>query len=76
MVTHRHMGGEEFELRLVACADDHAPPLIRLRHVLKQLLRTYHFRCTEVRDVTPYPSATPTPAQDATSAAEATDLPF
>jgi hypothetical protein len=58
-MSHRHQGGEEFELRLLALADDDAPPIIRLRHVLKGLLRAHGFRATSVRDVTPYPFALP-----------------
>jgi hypothetical protein len=54
---HPHQGGEEYELRIVALADDHAPPIVRLRHVLKALLRQHGFRCTSVRDVTPQPPA-------------------
>jgi hypothetical protein len=50
---HAHHGGEEYELRIVALADDHAPAVIRLRHVLKALLRQYGFRCVSVRETTP-----------------------
>jgi hypothetical protein len=47
------MGGETFELTIRALPDDDAPPIIRLRHVLKALLRAYRFRAVVVRDVTP-----------------------
>jgi hypothetical protein len=57
---HRHPGGREFELRLVAQPDDDAPPVIRLRHVLKGLLRAHGFRAVSVRDVTPYPAGSTT----------------
>ncbi len=53
-----HQGGEEYELRIVAKPDD-APAIIRLRRILKALLRTYNFRCTSCRDVTPYPVGKP-----------------
>ena len=57
-MNHRHLGGEEYEIRVRALADDDAPPIIRLRHVLKALLRHYNFRATSVRDITPaLPSA-------------------
>jgi hypothetical protein len=49
------MGGEEYELRVRALADDDAPPTIRLRHVLKALLRVYNFRAVSVRDLTTKP---------------------
>jgi hypothetical protein len=39
------MGGESFDLRLVALADDDAPPAIRLKRILKALLRAGRFRC-------------------------------
>lgn len=72
----RHMGGETFELVLVATPDDHAPPIIRLRHVLKALIRTYNFRAVSVRDVTPkLPPAAPTAAQETAEDAEATASP-
>jgi hypothetical protein len=47
-----HMGGEVYELTIVAQPDT-APPIIRLRRVLKALLRVHRFRCTSCRDVTP-----------------------
>ena len=53
MSDRRHQGGEEFEIRIRALADDCAPPIIRLRRVLKSLLRAYGFRCTSARDITP-----------------------
>ncbi len=53
MSDRRHMGGEQFELRIVAQPSDDAPPIVRLRHALKALLRAYNFRATSVRDVTP-----------------------
>jgi hypothetical protein len=49
------MGGESYELRLVALADDDCPPVIRLRQVLKEVLRMYRFHDVSVVDVTPYP---------------------
>ena len=69
-MSHRHLGGEEYEIRVRALADDDAPPIIRLRHVLKALLRHYNFRATSVRDITPkLPPASPPPlAQDVASA--------
>jgi hypothetical protein len=51
---YARQGGEEYELRIVAQADDHAPPIVRLRHVLKALLRQYGFRCVSVRETTPH----------------------
>jgi hypothetical protein len=59
------MGGEEFEPRIRALPDDDAPPIVRLRRLLKILLRGYGFRCTSVRDVTPAlpPLKTPCVAQ-------------
>ena len=53
MNDHRHQGGERFAIEIVALADDCAPPIIRLRRVLKSLLRVYGFRCTSARDMTP-----------------------
>ena len=53
MSDRRHQGGEEFELRIRALADDDAPAIIRLRRVLKGLLRTYGFRCISCADTTP-----------------------
>jgi hypothetical protein len=54
-----HVGGEEYELRIVALRGC-VPPVVRLRQVLKGLLRTHNFRCTSCRDVTPRPpDATP-----------------
>jgi hypothetical protein len=50
---HRWAGGEEYELRLLAQADDDAPPVCRLRRALRALLRAYGFRVISVRDVTP-----------------------
>jgi hypothetical protein len=47
------MGGESYELVIVAQADDDAPPINRLRMVLKALLRAHGFRCTSCRNVTP-----------------------
>ena len=57
----KHLGREEYELRIVARPGD-APAIIRLRHVLKALLRTYNFRATSVRDITPYPDGAPAEA--------------
>jgi hypothetical protein len=57
----KHLGGEEYDLRIVARPGD-APAIIRLRHVLKALLRTYNFRATSVRDITPYPDGPPVEA--------------
>jgi hypothetical protein len=68
---HPHQGGESYELVIVATPDDDAPPVVRLRHVLKALLRQYGFRCTGVKETTPYPG-TPTGSPAGTSAAEAT----
>jgi hypothetical protein len=48
----RHQGGEEYTLVLRALKSE-APPVIRLKRVLKALLRAYDFRCTSCRDVTP-----------------------
>lgn len=48
----RHEGGEEYLIHIRAMRSD-VPPIIRLRHVLKQLLRTYEFRAVAIRDVTP-----------------------
>ncbi len=62
MSGHQHAGGEEYELRIVALGDDCAPPIIRLRHVLKGLLRAHNFRALSCRDVTPYPDGPPLPA--------------
>jgi hypothetical protein len=64
MNDHLHQGGEEFDLRIVAGADDFAPPIIRLRHVLKGLLRAHNFRVVSCRDVTAYPGGQPRPADD------------
>jgi hypothetical protein len=62
----RHPAGERYELVIVAQADDYAPAVVRLRHVLKALLRTYGFRCTSCRDVTPRsPAPPPGVAQEA-----------
>jgi hypothetical protein len=69
-----HMGGEEYELRIVALRGD-APPIIRLRHVLKALLRAYNFRATSCRDVTP-PLPTPTASPGQRSEAEEPPGPF
>jgi hypothetical protein len=72
------MGGEEFELRIVALRG-RVPPIIRLRHVLKGLLRGYDFRCTSCRDVTPklppLPVATPPLAQGERSGISTADRP-
>jgi hypothetical protein len=64
-----HMGGEEYELRIVALRGD-APPIVRLRHVRKALLRAYNFRATSCRDVTP-PLPTPTASPGKRSPPEA-----
>jgi hypothetical protein len=70
------MGGEEYELRIIA-GRDCVPPIVRLRQVLKSLLRAHNFRCTSCRDVTPklppLPAATPTAAQDEPDGTETTD---
>jgi hypothetical protein len=47
-----HQGGEEYLVRLRALPSD-VPPVIRLRHALKRLLRDYELRCRDVQDVTP-----------------------
>jgi hypothetical protein len=69
------MGGETYELSLVAQPDE-VPPIIRLRHILKALLRVYGFRCVRVEDVTPYPdgppAGTPTLTPDGPGGDEAT----
>jgi hypothetical protein len=48
----RHLGGEEYLVRLRAMPSD-VPPIIRLRHALKRLLRDYELRCRDIQDVTP-----------------------
>jgi hypothetical protein len=69
------MGGEEFELRIVAQPDD-VPPVNRLRHVLKALLRAHRFRAVSVRDLTPLlrPVAEPPLAADEVTGASKTPL--
>jgi hypothetical protein len=66
---HRHKGGEEFELRLVAQPDD-VPAAARVRQLLKQALRGFRLRCISVRDVTPDPGATTTAPPTPGAAAE------
>ena len=48
----RHQGGEQNRLDLTARPGD-VPPVVRLRHVLKALLRSYGFRATAVKETTP-----------------------
>ncbi len=39
--------------RLIVQAEHHTvPPIIRIRHVLKRLLRSFGFRCLEIVDIT------------------------
>jgi hypothetical protein len=65
------MGGERYEL-VIEAQRGQVPPIIRLRHVLKALLRAYNFRALSVRDVPPklppLATGTPTIAQDERSA--------
>jgi hypothetical protein len=56
---------QDFVLRLRPLPSD-TPAVIRLRHVLKQLLRAYRFRCVEVSAV---PAAAPGAAGDGRSPA-------
>jgi hypothetical protein len=52
--TYRHQGGEEFIITLRALGDDDAPPVVRLRHLLKYALRGLRLRCTDARETTPH----------------------
>jgi hypothetical protein len=63
----RFQGGEEYLLRLRALPSD-VPPIIRLRHALKRLLRDYELRCRDIQDVTPQLPPLP-PARRADGAA-------
>jgi hypothetical protein len=56
---------QDFVLRLRPLPSE-TPSVIRLRHVLKQLLRQYRFRCLEVSGV---PAAAPGVASDGRSTA-------
>jgi hypothetical protein len=56
---YRHPGGEEFLLTLRALGDDDAPPIVRLRTLLKYALRGLRLRCTDARETTPYPEGQP-----------------
>jgi hypothetical protein len=49
---NRHQGGEEFTLVIRALRSD-VPPVVRLRHALKAILRTYEFRAVSVSETTP-----------------------
>lgn len=48
----QHQGGETYVIELRALRSK-VPPINRLRHVLKALLRTYEFRAVSVRETTP-----------------------
>jgi hypothetical protein len=47
------MGGESFTVELRAMPDEHAPPHVRLRQLLKIALRGLRLRCTSVCETTP-----------------------
>ena len=53
MSSHKHQGGEEYSLKIVARADDDAPPIVRLRRAIKALGRTFGFRVVDIRETTP-----------------------
>jgi hypothetical protein len=52
---YKHQGGERYRLELVALGDDDAPPVVRLRHLLKHALRQLRLRCVCAVETTPYP---------------------
>jgi hypothetical protein len=56
---YKHQGGESYRLELVALGDDDAPPIIRLRTLLKYALRCLRLRCTDAVETTPYPNGRP-----------------
>jgi hypothetical protein len=63
-------GGEEYTLTIRALKSG-TPPIIRLRHVLKSLLRTYEFRCVSVSETTPALPPLPTHADGAGGSGDA-----
>jgi hypothetical protein len=67
MSNHHHQGGESFVIEVTALPDDYAPPISRLKRMLKGLLRAHGFRCIACRETTSnLPPAAPGVAQDAT----------
>jgi hypothetical protein len=52
--VYRHQGGESYRVELVALGDDDAPPVVRLRALLKHALRHLRLKCVKALDVTPY----------------------
>jgi hypothetical protein len=56
---YKHQGGESYRLELVALGDDDAPPIIRLRTLLKYALRGLRLRCTDAVETTLYPEDRP-----------------
>jgi hypothetical protein len=59
MGLHRYQGGESYRVELVALGDDGAPPVIRLRHLLKHALRQLRLKCVSAVETTPYPDGRP-----------------